>query len=132
MRPPTGQVRVDEDQDVAGGDELRLPQRLALAEVAAEVRSDSPGGIKPRAVREGDPRGRVGGVGVDHDELVDQLQTVDQFGANARHDCADRRRLVAGRDDDTDPKRALRLEQRLLRPVRPPQGRRRDPRVHAC
>jgi hypothetical protein len=88
--------------DVTGGDEHRLPQRLALAVALAEV-GEHGGGIDDRGAGVPGPAGRVvGGVVVDHDDLVDHRVSLDELGPHGLDDRADRGRLVAGGQADTD------------------------------
>ena len=51
----------------------------------------------------GDLRGRIGGVGVDDDELAHERHALDELTPETRDDVTDGRRLVAGGDDDADP-----------------------------
>ena len=78
VRVPVDEVGVHEHEQVAAGDEQRLPHRLALARVGAEVGADL-----PRAVYDGPGSrrhrvGLVGRVGVDHHDLVEQRGRLHQ------------------------------------------------------
>ena len=68
---PVDQVGVHEDDQLAGGDEERLPHRLALARPGAEVGADLRGAVHGRAGVGRDGVRVVGGVGVDDHDLVD-------------------------------------------------------------
>ena len=68
----------------------------------AEVRPDLRRAVHDRARVGRDVVRRVGGVGVDHDDLVEQRDRVDQRLAHPGHDVTDGRGLVAGRHDEAD------------------------------
>ena len=119
---PVGQVGVHEHEDVAAGDEERLPHRLALAGVGAEVRADL-----RRPVHDGTGRGRgvvrpVRRVAVDDHDLVDQRDGVDQPVTDPSDDVADGPGFVARRYDEAHPGVALGADQVVERPVVPVSG----------
>ncbi len=121
VRPPAGQVGVDEDQQVARGHQQRLPQRLALAGIAAEFRSHLAGRVDGRAGLGRHPGRRVGRVGVHHDQLVDQGRLADQGPRQGADHARDRALLVPGRDHHADPGALalLQLDQVTRGPVLP-------------
>ena len=59
-------------------------------------------GKDPGAFAGGGLGGGVGRAVVDHDDLVDEPHFLDEVTADRRHDVADRRLLVAGRQADRD------------------------------
>ena len=121
MRAPLGQVGVEEDQDIAPGDQQRLPQRLALAAVGPERRRDVAGPVHDRAGARSHFGGRVSGVGVDDDELVHQVRVRYQRPEQGADHACYRPLLVPGRYHDADLATAalLGLQQFLDRPVPP-------------
>ena len=69
---PVDQVGVHEHDQVAAGDEQRLPHRLALARVAAELGPDLVRAVHDGPGVGGHREGVVGRVGVDDHDLVEQ------------------------------------------------------------
>jgi hypothetical protein len=112
-RPEVGDVGVAPHHDVAPGDVEGAPQRLALAPAARHVGEDVGGVHDPGAGRRGGLGGLVGGVVVEHEDLVDQADPVDQVAPDLGHDGADGRLLVVGGDAHRHdvPPVALRLDQ---------------------
>ena len=96
---PVEQVGVHEDQHVAAGHEQRLPHRLALARDGAEVGPDLRRAVHDRAGVGGDRVGRVGGVGVDHHDLVEQRTVSTSASPDPGDHVADGGGLVAGGHD---------------------------------
>lgn len=102
VRAPVEQVGVEEDEDVASGHVERLPERFALAAGWRQVGADPGSGVDGGSGGMSLLRGRVDGVGVDDDQLVDEWGLVDPGAADGVDDGADGGLLVAGRDDDAD------------------------------
>ena len=122
VRAPLGQVGVDEDQQVALGHQQRLPQRLALAGVGAQLRGHVAGSVDRRPGLGRHPGRGVGRVGVHHDQLVDQRRLADQGPRQGADHARHRALLVAGRDHHADlgAQPLLEVDQLLHRPVGPP------------
>lgn len=98
VRAEVGEVGVDVDEDVAGGDGEGLPQHLALAGAGACRREDVVAVVDGGAGPAGDLRGAVDGAGVDDDHLVDE----GDEGAHAGDDLGDGRLLVQCGQHDAD------------------------------
>ena len=75
-----GDVGVAPDHDVPPHRVQALPERLALAGEAAQLREDLRVLVDRHAVRAGDLDGAVRRVGVDHHDLVEQWVAVHQPG----------------------------------------------------
>ncbi len=133
MRAPAGEVGVHEHQQVAFGDQERLPQRLALARVGAEMGRDVAGPVHRGAGPGGHGGGRIGRIGVHHHDLVDQRRVEDQGLADRGHHPGDGLLLVAGGDDHADPQALPPFggQQLVCRPVPPVRGPLPEPRAGA-
>ena len=105
---PVEEVGVHEHHQVAAGHEQRLPHRLALAPVGAELRTDLVRAMHSCAGVGRCREGVIGRVRVDDDDLVEQRGRLHQRLAHPGHDVAHCRRLVAGGDHQA------RAESRLL------------------
>jgi hypothetical protein len=121
MRAPASEVRVDEDQDVTGGDEEALPQRLALAGVGAEAFPDVAAPVHDRARPRRHLSRLVGGVGIHHHQLIDQRLLPHERAGDGADDRTDRRLLVTSGDHHAGPDTlaVLPAQQPLQRPVLP-------------
>jgi hypothetical protein len=107
------QIGIDPHDDVASGRVQRLPQRAALA-VPPPVLGEHLGGHHhPGAGGRRHFLGAIGGVVVDHHDLVDEAQALDEPAADGGDDRADGRLLVAGGEAHRHRGRALHRDQRV-------------------
>ena len=134
VRTPLGEVGVDEDQQVTLGDEQRLPQGLALAGIAAELRRDIAGPVHGRAGLGGRGRGPVGRIRIDDHHLIDQWYPLHQGRAERTDHARDGALLVARGNHHADPRAGppLARQQHLGRPVPPMPGPPPVPRLRAA
>ena len=134
MRTPLGEVGIDEDQQVTLGHEERLPQRFALAGIAAELRRDVAGPVHGRVGLRGRGRGPVGRIRIDDHHLIDQRYPLHQGLAERADHARDGALLVARGNHHADARARppLALQQHLGRPVPPMPGPPAVPRLRAA
>ena len=101
-RVDVADVGVDPGDDVALQDVQALPERLALAPVAAVLRQDVLVDVDRDAKLRGDLAGAVGGAAVDQHDLVKQRVALHQLVLDALDDRPDRLFLVEGRQAEAD------------------------------
>ena len=128
---PVDEVGVHEDQQVAGGDEQRLPHRLALAAGGPEVGPDLGGAVHHGSGAGGHVEGGVVGVAVDDHDLVEQRGGLHERLAHLADHDPDGGRLVAGRHHQADGEAGGGLDgqQLLERPLAPVVGAAGEPGV---
>jgi hypothetical protein len=102
VRSPVGQVGIDKDQQVALGDQQRLPQCLALAGERAQLRRDLARPVHRGPGLGGDLRGGVRRVRVHDDDLIHQAGTGGERCDGGDYP-GDRAFFVPGRDHHAHP-----------------------------
>ena len=114
-RPEVAHVGVAPHDDVAVGDEQRLPHGVALARARTQLGGDVGCRHHSRSSRGSTCRRAVSGPVVDDDDLVNQGLLAHEVATDGRDDGADRRRLVPSRQAHRDAAVALGLDQAVDR-----------------
>ncbi len=129
VRGEVAEIAVDEDDEVPAGFGDALPERFSLTRQAFQLREHRILRDDVRPGRRGHLGGRVRGMAVHHQDLVDEGKAFDEFAPDGADDRAHRLRLVAGRDHHRNPRPAFGGDQLRRPPVTRPAAAPREPRA---